>query len=40
MSIYEKNLRRLGILLVVIAVADAVAQLTFYRVFAEKRSRS
>ena len=35
MSIYEKNLRRLGILLVVIAVADAVAQLTFYRVFAE-----
>ena len=31
MSIYEKNLRRLGILLIVVSIADMVFELTFYR---------
>ncbi len=38
MSIYERNLRRLGILLIVISVVDGVAELVFYQSFAETAS--
>ncbi len=31
MSIYQKNLRKLGLLLIVVSVLDAILELTFYR---------
>ena len=31
MSIYLKNLRRLGVLLIAVSILDAVLELTFYR---------